>query len=468
MDSSVFGQDLPPGPWPEVSRTVTGELIFALPGSPDPHYLHSRLDPIAEARGVAENAALEQAGVVMVFGVGAGHLLRATAAATPAATAIYCVVLDPGCLLCAHRQGALDDLLGDSRIIFLAGDLAAIVRRLPRAAEEDLRVVVHPPLLAATAPTLAPLAAMARELEMVQRSRLRQRVQVLANIEQNLPLILRSEPAAALASALANRRLLLIGPGPSLEGQLGQLARAASRGVPITALDTALRPLLEAGIPVDLLFTLHPLEENLAKVEGLAIDCPVVYFEAAHPQIAAAGPRPLFACEAGGLLDRAHPLFGAHGRYSSEGTVLIAALEVLAAIPAARIGLCGIDLALAGEARYAGGRAAAPGARVEVPARDGGTTLTTPSLALHRTRLERWLARTPRRVVDLTAAGAAVAGLPRRTLDAWLADRAPEPAVDLRSGISARILGDDPRAEQALIAARSALEVATRPASESR
>ncbi|MDQ7087345.1 MAG: DUF115 domain-containing protein [Acidobacteriota bacterium] len=257
-----------------------------------------------------------------------------------------------------------------------------------------------------------------------------------------------------------------MGPGPSLDRQLGLIARTAPGKVVVAALDTALRALAQAAVPVELAFTLHPLDGNLAKVEGLRLDFPLVYFEGAHPRIAAASPRPLFACEAGGLLDRAHPLFGAAGRYASEGTVLLAALEVLDALAVEQTGLCGIDLALAGEVSHAGGRRADAGTRLQVPARGGGSVLTTPSLDLHRRRLERWLARKPRRLVDLTAAGATVAGLEARPLEEWLADAPAHPATDLRRPDPSRTLGRDFRADQARQAARLALEAATRQAGE--
>lgn len=435
---------------------------------------------------------LSEAEEILVFGFGDGSLPAAVLADAAPAARVTVAVLDPGRCLAALAARDLAALLADPRLRLAAGGLRDLAAALPRRPGERFRVVADPAALGAAPPELAPIAQMARELAAAQRSLLGQRRVVLANVAANLPAIARAEPAAALLPAVAGRPALLVAPGPSLADDL-ELLRARRGDLPLlVALDAALRPLSEAGVPPDLVVTLDPNPRNLGKFLPRGTDAaaavgagpgdapwlhralPLLFFEGARPEAVAAAGRPFFACEQDGLLDRAHPAFGRAGTYRSGGTVLLAALDVLLRLGAGPVGLLGADLALAEGGAYGPGGEAAGAARgrvLEVPARGGGTVRTTESLWRHRRRLLRRLeGEPPDRVVDLARRGAELPGVPRADLAAWLervvpgaALRGPGPRVAPATPPDAvPVLPADVR-EAALAAAREALAAAGVP-----
>jgi len=456
---------LPDAPHPKTMKSACGPIVLVL----DDAALHSVHDPAEEARQVVSRADISEAAQIMVFGFGAGHVLRETLRCAGSDARITAVILDPGAFLVTLGGIDCNDLLADPRLDLALGSLREIVAMLP-AADESLRVVVHPPLLAATAPSLAPLAQMARELATTQSSRLDHFATILENIERNLSVIMRCECASALRREIAGKSVLLVAPGPSLDEQLETLAQA--RRPLLCAVDTALRVLEDAGIEADLALTVDPTKKNLAKFVGLKDDIPLVFFEGARPEIVARSHRPLFACERKGLLDRAHPFFGRGGRFESRGSSLTAALDLLLAFDPATIGLIGADFALKEGRSYAGTAGDTSSGRLrELPGRDGGLVATTEILWLHRRRLLRRLEGVRHdAVVDLRSDGAELPGLARGELADWLvslddASRDTRIKLDAPGSESANHIAAEHAARKALHEAR---EAAARRASTSR
>jgi hypothetical protein len=195
------------------------------------------------------------------------------------------------------------------------------------------------------------------------------------------------------------------------------------------ALDTALRPLAAAGIVPDLAVTLDPTESNTAKFQGVAIDFPILFFGGARPEAFGQTAWPIFAWEQGGLFDGIHPGFQRSGPFHSDGSVLLATVDILLRAGVDPLVLVGADLALTfgkGHAAGAGATAVRAGAaRRTVPGKDGGQVPTSESLWRHRRRLNRRLqAERDGRVLDGSAAGARIGNTRRIDLGDWLAGQA--------------------------------------------
>ncbi|MEZ5290590.1 MAG: 6-hydroxymethylpterin diphosphokinase MptE-like protein [Vicinamibacterales bacterium] len=78
---------------------------------------------------------------------------------------------------------------------------------------------------------------------------------------QNLPVIATEGDAAALTALGEGRPAVVVGAGPSLDRSLALVADLAERAL-VIAVDTALRPLLAAGVRPDLVVALDPSEVN--------------------------------------------------------------------------------------------------------------------------------------------------------------------------------------------------------------
>ncbi len=409
-----IGDGLPAAPRPEPVRAACGGPSLRLDTPSGSIDLHSRFDPISEAAALIERSGAEGARELVVFGFGAGYVLEAVLAAAAPSASVVCAVIDPGAFLAALSCRDLATALSDPRLLLTLGDLREISANLPEATEE-LVVVVHDPLLAAAAPVLQPLADMARELAAAATSARQQRPLVLDNLARNLPAILSAPHAGILRRVCGGCPALLVAPGPSLEHDLA-LLRRESRPL-LVALDTSLRALASAGVQPDLVVTLDPTRANLAKFTAQNPQVPLVFFGSARPEPIGAARHRFFACETGDLLDRAHAWFGREGRVTSQGSVLLGALDLLLAAGAGPIALIGVDLALKGRRTHAGMPNESSELLRSVAARGGGEVQTSESLWRHRRRLMRRVAPLAfGRVIDATRYGAELPGLLRKSL----------------------------------------------------
>ncbi len=90
----------------------------------------------------------------------------------------------------------------------------------------------------------------------------------LTHTLRNLPRIAASANVTALSGLLTGRPAIVVGAGPSLDDNLPALAEA-SRSAVLVAADTALRPLLAAGIAPHLVVAVDPAELNAQHLADL-------------------------------------------------------------------------------------------------------------------------------------------------------------------------------------------------------
>jgi hypothetical protein len=91
---------------------------------------------------------------------------------------------------------------------------------------------------------------------------------MLLNTLRNLPVLAREAPVGAFAGMFARRPAVLVGAGPSLNRNIEQLRPYRDRAV-LIAVGSALRPLLSAGLPPDLVVAVDPGEGTPLQFAGL-------------------------------------------------------------------------------------------------------------------------------------------------------------------------------------------------------
>lgn len=100
----------------------------------------------------------------------------------------------------------------------------------------------------------------------------------LLNTLRNLDTIAAEGDAASLFDALAAAPAIVVAAGPSLDRNLPDILRHRSKAV-LIAVDTALRPLLSAGVHPDFVIAADPTEANARHLVGLP-SCPSTYLVA--------------------------------------------------------------------------------------------------------------------------------------------------------------------------------------------
>lgn len=225
-------------------------------------YLHSSVDPVAEAERLFVDDRIRDAGLVVLFGLGAGHTLRALRQRSQARV----VVFEPSPDVLAHALDTLD-LRGDEllRPDALAGDLESLRLHLPNVhlLGDEIAFVVTPPYLrvfqADAEVVSAEVRFFADQAKLSDNTYdLRMRLWI-DNVIDNLPERTRLASATALEGRFAGVPGIVVSAGPSLAGNIHILRELQDRAV-IVSTNTAYRALERAGVTPDLVIGLEALD----------------------------------------------------------------------------------------------------------------------------------------------------------------------------------------------------------------
>jgi len=261
----------------------SGDLTLQARSATAQLWLHSKYDPQAEARDLVAAAEVARRGNAIVFGLGLGYVAEAALAALPSDGQLLIIEPDFLCARLALMDRPLAALLGDPRVTLLvrptqeqafstwatrfslvhASGIAFVSspnvdRRLPEgfAAQlmDQIRGYMH-----TVAGNLQTLMVMAHVY--------------LSNTLQSVPHLVRSPGVNTLFDRFGDVPVVCVAAGPSLEQTLPTLRQVQDRCL-IIACDTALRPLINAGITPHLICAGDPQEANHRHIAGLTSQVP--------------------------------------------------------------------------------------------------------------------------------------------------------------------------------------------------
>ena len=254
-------------------QSATGEWIR----------LHGRRDPVGEADRLLEEAfAGAEPAAVIVIGLGLGYILDAIERRSSTTRVLALEPLPNGLPHMLARR-AWDTWMRDGRLKLLVGpdyDGAADAWRDLTVSPPPV-VVVHPvaarlaPREVAQARSLADRAVLGATSNAEARTRFAGR---LANTLLNVPTICAEADAARLTGLFKGHPAMVVAAGPSLDRNISMLARLRDRVV-LIAVDTAVRPLLSAGLEPDLIVSVDPSRANARHLIGVP-DLPCSWFVA--------------------------------------------------------------------------------------------------------------------------------------------------------------------------------------------
>lgn len=381
-----------------------------------------------------------QPDVVVLVGAGLGYGLEAARLRWPEARLI---VFEPYAALADSLRARLPRLL-DDRVTILIGPSYAgadsLWRTFDRLPAAEPAVIVHPAMeRAAPGATAAARGLLQRALSagaMNAQARADNAGRYLLNTLRNLPLVARGADASRLRGKFAGVPTIIAAAGPSLDRSLDALRDVAGKAL-LIAVDTAWRPLANAGIDPSIVVAVDPTELNGRHLVGVPFRrAPLLLAEASvEPRaLRASGARP------GTLRIADHhpwPWLRSNGIAPPQtrvwGSVLTAAFDLAVELGGDPIAFVGADLAFTGgrpycrgttfEEEWAGwvGRGVslsqvwsntlASRRVLEAAGVDGRPALTSP----HLVEFRDWIAAqanqlTGRRVVNATGAGILTGG----------------------------------------------------------
>jgi hypothetical protein len=238
--------------------------------------LHSGRDPVGEAARWLDSALPggEVPEFLVLLGAGLGYVFDAleTRAVRPR---VLLIESDPALLAAMRARRDWSGWLDSGRLIVLSGpDYAGqgdAWRHVPRP-EIDWPVLAHPVLLRERPAATRAAQAVAERILFDARANADSRTALartyLLHTLANTGVIAREGNAGALFNAFPGVPAIVIGAGPSLDSNLDALATVGDRALMIAA-DTALRPLLSAGVAPQIVLAADPSEANARHLQDL-------------------------------------------------------------------------------------------------------------------------------------------------------------------------------------------------------
>lgn len=323
--------------------------------------------PDAEAASLIDRAlgGAEVPPVVAVIGVGLGYAVDEARRRRPDVRVIALELLPE---LLPHWRARVDVAAYEAAGTLVVGADPAFA--LPSAAwpadvlATDPLVLVHPALAHyfpdAVERARKALAQFMYERRANEEARQRLAPLYLEHTLRNVDALAGATDVTALQGVAAGSRLVLCGAGPSLDRLLPELAAHRDR-MWLVALDTAVRPLMGAGIVPDLVVSIDPTPLNGRHLINLPLrQRPWLVAETSlDPRAIAAFAGRLFACR----VNRADPWPWLEGigvaptRVRAWGSVLTTACDLVTHMKPAGVAFAAVDLAYTDGQTYCRGTA---------------------------------------------------------------------------------------------------------------
>ncbi len=423
------------GPLPGAVRHATrsgGETITALDPTGEAVLLASKYDPQREAERIVSGMLFEVAETLVIKGMGLGyHLLEMKRRVKPDH---FVLVLepDPRMVFEAFLTHDLSPVILDPHFDFNIGlDLGLLFHKFSTIYRAFFAahalMVEHSPSLRLNRPYFDEAADQIKRAQtftivdlstQMEHGRLFQ-----ANAVANIEAVALAHPISPLKDVYRGVPGFCVAAGPSLGKNLQQLAGLHDRCV-IASVDTALWPLVGAGVQPDVVVAIdpHPVSVKLTGGRDLGDLC-LFFDQEVCPQVPASFVGPHLACDIGANLPRwTQQVIGCKGEIPKGVTVAHTTFFLLRYMGCDPIVFLGLDLAFPSGRTHVQGSAKTWGGSVKqylhetgVMTREiddifGHKVKTLTNFESFQTRFEVEVAATPQRVIDATEGGARIRG----------------------------------------------------------
>jgi hypothetical protein len=433
-------------------------------------YLHSRYDPIEEARFLVKDIPCRERTLVVVLGFGLGYHVKELLQRIPRSSHIVVIEPDSVCLsrMLREKRGAQAGMwMDDNRVHFLTcNDPGAVPLHLADATVRwrllSLDLFTHlPTSLTAESFYRVLLTCLPQEFPASYASRLNFLNTILenslGNFWANLPHSWDAVSIQALRGVWRARPALIVSAGPSLTSAFPLLCEAGNRPM-LLAAGSAGRMLMERQIRPDLVVSIDPFAANAEHFKNWdTTEVPLVYYHRIHRDILAsyAGPRFYFVAQD----DPPLPLCGSAGdsAFLQGGSVAFSALQVAHHLGANPIIFVGQDFAFAEGHTHASGSVAndlfdernLPRDYLRVPGVVGKPVVTSRLLYSYLLYMQDYLLGFARRKpevrhINTSPNGAMIQGMEHLPLDQALAANRDDATPSARACIAAVIDRNQP------------------------
>jgi hypothetical protein len=321
-------------------------------------YLHSRYDPLEEARFLVRDIPCRERALYVVLGFGLGYHVKELVRRIPRNSHVLVVEPDSACLSARLLNQGTDPTtawMQDSRLHCLARRDPMVIPIYLADHQVRLRLlsiemITHlPSTVTADSFYHTLLSEIPRKFPASFSSHMNSLDQMLENDLWNFWANLRQSwnavPVGSLQHKWAGRPLIIVSPGPSLTNALSTLRERRGKAL-LLATAPAARILISERIPPDLVVSVDPYDANLKHFQGWdTSDAPLVYYHRVNRRVLAShvGPKFFFVMQD----DPPLPLgrFGEKSPFWRGGSVAFSALQLAHYLEANPIIFVGQDFA---------------------------------------------------------------------------------------------------------------------------
>jgi hypothetical protein len=246
------------------TRSGFPTLIYKEEGSD--YLLHSKYDPIKEAKNFIKNNLEESANGYIVYGFGLGYHIKELLENT---TAKELVIFEtrPAVFYFALKYMDLTGILDNKNAkIYLEEDVASFAREFNRIGGKDYQLLIHAPSLKIMPKKYTEIKFLLENYKVLQNSYRRLKPLLETNFQENIKRYHQS--IDVLFQKFKNQPIVIVAAGPSLDKNKHLLKDIKNHAF-IMSVGTALKPLLQIGVIPDFIIITDPQDIVYNQIDGL-------------------------------------------------------------------------------------------------------------------------------------------------------------------------------------------------------
>ena len=356
-------------------------------------YLHSPYDPVKEGKQLADKCIADQdrkkSNFALFFGMGLGYSVKETIAQLPDETVVFIFEPHWDLFYMAFCHTDLSWMLGRPNTTIscdpsVQGAMLKYMNLFELAGFKGIMLFTNPTFERLPGKEYFDELAGRVRYEMLAVSGNVQTLMIMGEMQQmniilNFDQILDNPPFKHLINRFNGKPAIIVSAGPSLEKNMHLLKDLEDRAL-VIAVDTATRPLLNAGIKPHVVVTGDPQEANARHLRNVSAPDSYLIAEPQSPIAALKGwDGPKFICTFhDNMMQWIDRVIGNRGRVLVWGSVAVMAYDVAVKVGANPIVFIGQDLSFPGGRTYTAGTYFETEEKMEMTTdalREKGTTL---------------------------------------------------------------------------------------------
>lgn len=303
-------------------------------------YLHSKNDPMEEARKLVESGYEPEKSRYSVLGCGMGYHIYQLYKVSNGSVPITVYEENPAVVEYARNYGVLD-WIPEERLKIVTGKITLLF--LKSVDNQSTGILFHLPSIRQLTNEAEREAIMSVYIQQSTASKFKRNVQInfWRNSQQGLPDI------SKLRGLEKNEEMVVVAAGPSLDENM-ELLRSWQGQKTIVAVGTVFKKLLAAGIRPDYVAVMDPQERTLKQIDGVEKErVPMILDMASYWGFAAdyQGPKYLVCTPGREKVIEDYAKTHQVEMWTGGGTVTSLALEFAIRFGAKKIYFIGVDLA---------------------------------------------------------------------------------------------------------------------------